>query len=56
MTEFTLRALLIGPNIGHLATLLKDGAPLPFREFATGLLATRGIVPQAGSVAVASAT
>jgi nucleoside-diphosphate-sugar epimerase len=27
-----------------------DGAPLPFRDFVTGLLATRGIVPQVGSV------
>jgi nucleoside-diphosphate-sugar epimerase len=35
---------------GGQAYFVTDGAPLPFREFATGLLATRGIVPQAGSV------
>ncbi|HEV7657638.1 MAG TPA: NAD-dependent epimerase/dehydratase family protein [Mycobacteriales bacterium] len=32
------------------AYFVTDGAPLPFREFATGLLATRGIVPHVGSV------
>jgi nucleoside-diphosphate-sugar epimerase len=35
---------------GGQAYFVTDGAPLPFREFATGLLATRGIVPQIGVV------
>ncbi|HEY6749569.1 MAG TPA: NAD-dependent epimerase/dehydratase family protein [Mycobacteriales bacterium] len=35
---------------GGRAYFVTDGAPLPFREFVTGLLATRGIVPQVGSV------
>jgi nucleoside-diphosphate-sugar epimerase len=35
---------------GGQAYFVTDGAPVPFREFATGLLATRGIVPHAGSV------
>jgi nucleoside-diphosphate-sugar epimerase len=35
---------------GGQAYFVTDGAPLPFREFVTGLLATRGIVPQVGSV------
>src|SRR6185295_6283540 len=35
---------------GGEAYFVTDGAPLPFRVFATDLLATRGIVPDAGSV------
>jgi nucleoside-diphosphate-sugar epimerase len=35
---------------GGQAYFLTDGAPVPFREFATALLATRGVVPQIGSV------
>jgi nucleoside-diphosphate-sugar epimerase len=35
---------------GGQAYFLTDGAPVPFREFATALLATRGVVPQVGSV------
>jgi nucleoside-diphosphate-sugar epimerase len=35
---------------GGQAYFVTDGAPLPFREFATALLATRGIVPQVGTV------
>ena len=32
------------------AYFVTDGAPVPFREFATALLATRGIVPEIGTV------
>lgn len=35
---------------GGRAYFVTDGAPLPFREFVTDLLATQGIVPQVGSV------
>jgi nucleoside-diphosphate-sugar epimerase len=35
---------------GGEAYFVTDGAPVPFRVFATDLLATRGIVPDAGSV------
>ena len=35
---------------GGEAYFVTDGAPVPFREFATELLATRGIVPDVGSV------
>ena len=35
---------------GGEAYFVTDGAPVPFREFATDLLATRGIVPDAGTV------
>lgn len=35
---------------GGQAYFVTDGAPLPFREFATGLLATRDCTPDVGSV------
>ncbi len=35
---------------GGEAYFVTDGAPVPFRDFATDLLATRGIVPDAGQV------
>jgi nucleoside-diphosphate-sugar epimerase len=35
---------------GGTAYFVTDGAPVPFRQFATDLLATRGIVPDVGSV------
>jgi nucleoside-diphosphate-sugar epimerase len=35
---------------GGQAYFVTDGAPVPFRQFATDLLATRGVVPDAGYV------
>jgi nucleoside-diphosphate-sugar epimerase len=35
---------------GGEAYFVTDGAPVPFRQFATDLLATRGLVPDAGTV------
>jgi nucleoside-diphosphate-sugar epimerase len=35
---------------GGEAYFVTDGAPVPFRQFATDLLATRGLVPDAGCV------
>jgi nucleoside-diphosphate-sugar epimerase len=35
---------------GGQAYFVTDGAPVPFRQFATDLLATRGVVPDAGCV------
>ena len=35
MLDDDVRALLNGPNIGHLATLLKDGAPHASRSGST---------------------
>jgi nucleoside-diphosphate-sugar epimerase len=35
---------------GGQAYFVTDGPPVPFRQFATDLLATRGIVPRAGSI------